>query len=133
LDGRAGGQRPVPSLGYWSPQHAVLSPDGSEDSRPVRRKTEGRTDDSGFSGRNRGSGWRGYGVVAGWYARPVGSGSGSVIQVAIDRTTRNKYRLRSRAVECEFRENGAKTEYERAKKPCEEGEAVMRSLRGSGG
>jgi hypothetical protein len=34
--------RPVPSLGYWSPQHAVLSPDGSEDGRPVHQKTEGR-------------------------------------------------------------------------------------------
>ncbi|KAJ7718620.1 hypothetical protein B0H14DRAFT_2643289 [Mycena olivaceomarginata] len=45
-DGRTD-NRPVPSLGYWSPQHAVPSPDGSEDSRPVHRKTEGRTDDSG--------------------------------------------------------------------------------------
>ncbi|KAJ7250384.1 hypothetical protein C8J57DRAFT_1239343 [Mycena rebaudengoi] len=43
-DGRTD-NRPVPSLGYWSPQHAVPSPDGSEDGRPVHRKTEGRTDD----------------------------------------------------------------------------------------
>jgi hypothetical protein len=44
LDGRTDGQpsRPVPEL--RSAQHAVPSPDGSEDGRPVHRKTEGRTD-----------------------------------------------------------------------------------------
>lgn len=44
LDGRTDGQpsRPVPEL--LSPQRAVPSPDGSEDGRPVHRKTEGRTD-----------------------------------------------------------------------------------------
>ncbi|KAJ7871867.1 hypothetical protein B0H14DRAFT_3131744 [Mycena olivaceomarginata] len=44
LEGRTDGQpsRPVPEL--LSPQHAVPSPDGSEDGRPVHRKTEGRTD-----------------------------------------------------------------------------------------
>ncbi|KAJ6587431.1 hypothetical protein DFH09DRAFT_1274399, partial [Mycena vulgaris] len=45
-DGRTD-NRPVPSQSYWSPQRAVPSPDGSEDGRPVHRKTEGRTDDYG--------------------------------------------------------------------------------------
>ncbi|KAJ7325958.1 hypothetical protein DFH08DRAFT_1028048 [Mycena albidolilacea] len=45
-DGQTG-NRPVLSLGYWSPQHAVPSPDSSEEGRPVHRKTEGRTDDYG--------------------------------------------------------------------------------------
>ncbi|KAF8143916.1 hypothetical protein K438DRAFT_1945619 [Mycena galopus ATCC 62051] len=38
-DGRTD-NRPVPSLGCWSSQHAVPSPDGSKDGRPVHRKTE---------------------------------------------------------------------------------------------
>ncbi|KAF8207981.1 hypothetical protein K438DRAFT_1754729 [Mycena galopus ATCC 62051] len=38
-DGRTD-NRPVPSLACWSSQHAVPSPDGSEDGRPVHRKTE---------------------------------------------------------------------------------------------
>ncbi|KAF8135857.1 hypothetical protein K438DRAFT_2031188 [Mycena galopus ATCC 62051] len=37
-DGRTD-NRPVPSLGCWSSQHAVPSPDGSKDGRPVHRKT----------------------------------------------------------------------------------------------
>jgi hypothetical protein len=37
-DNRPVPSRPVPEL--LSPQHAVPSPDGSEDGRPVHRKTE---------------------------------------------------------------------------------------------
>jgi hypothetical protein len=42
----------------------------------------------------------------------------------------DEYIINSRAIECK---NGAKTECGRAKKPCEEGEAIMRDSRGSGG
>jgi hypothetical protein len=45
-DGRTD-NRPVPPPGHWSAQHAVPSLDGSEHGRPVHRKTEGRTGDSG--------------------------------------------------------------------------------------
>ncbi|KAJ7366097.1 hypothetical protein DFH08DRAFT_797094 [Mycena albidolilacea] len=53
-DGRTDGQPSRPDPELLSPQNAVLSPDGSEDGRPVHWKTEGRTDGTDDSSNSNG-------------------------------------------------------------------------------